>query len=275
MSYIELLNEFWNQDRFNPFENVDTKLYLLLLDESNIRKWINPIVLHTYYLEERLRIKRKAIGEARNRLKQRGVIDFIAKTNNPTIFLLTGVEITNKELIKLFPQRNNKETIGKQLGNNKETIGKHNNKDYIDYKDNKTERAPSPNSLFNDEELNGKKKKIRKESGFSPPALDEVLEYFSCQDAANRIENWEESARRFYDYFNAVDWKDKNGRLITRWDSRANNWILDDEQRQKTNQRKEDISKGSSSDTPSGGIPIRGKVTPSCGLKRRDPSGET
>ena len=117
MSYIELLNEFWNQDRFNPFENVDTKLYLLLLDESNIRKWINPIVLHTYYLEERLRIKRKAIGEARNRLKQRGMIDFIAKTNNPTIFLLTGVEITNKELFKLFPQRNNRETIGKQLGN--------------------------------------------------------------------------------------------------------------------------------------------------------------
>lgn len=136
MTYIELLNKFWEQDRFNPFENVDTKLYLMLLDESNIRKWINPIVLHTYYLEERLRIKRKAIGEARNRLKQRGLIDFSAKTNNPTIYLLEDIEISNFELIQLFPTRNNKETIGKQLGNNRETIGKQDNKDYktIDYK---------------------------------------------------------------------------------------------------------------------------------------------
>lgn len=156
MSYIELLNKFWEQDRFNPFENVDTKLYLLLLDESNIRKWINPIVLHTYYLEERLRIKRKAIGEARNRLKQRGLIDFSAKTNNPTIYLIEDLEITNKEVIKLFPTRNNKETIGKQLGNNKETIGKQDNKDYIDNKTKEilSNESKKKNSLSISETLN-------------------------------------------------------------------------------------------------------------------------
>lgn len=136
MNYLELINEFWKQDRFNPFENVDTKLYFMLLDESNIRKWINPIVLHTYYLEERLRIKRKAIGECRNRLKQRGLIDFVARQNQPTIYLLNNLEISNLDLISLFPGRNNWETIGKQLGNNEETIGKHINIDYKDYIDN-------------------------------------------------------------------------------------------------------------------------------------------
>ena len=96
-----------------------------------------------------------------------------------------------------------------------------------------SKKALSPPLIPGLEEKKSKKQKSRpKETGFSPPTLDDVLEYFSSQDAANRIENWEESARRFYDYFNAVDWKDKSGRLITRWDSRANNWILDDEKRQ-------------------------------------------
>lgn len=136
MTYIELINEFWKQDRLKSFENVDTKLYFMLLDELNIRKWLNPIELHTYYLEGRLQIKRKAIGEARNRLKQRGLIDYVTKPNNPTVYLIENIETNNPELNQLFPTRNNCETIGKQLGNNCETIGKQ----YIeDYKDLKTE----------------------------------------------------------------------------------------------------------------------------------------
>ncbi|MDE7464967.1 MAG: hypothetical protein K2M59_03710 [Muribaculaceae bacterium] len=239
MTYIDLLNEFWNQDRFNPYENVDTKLYLLLLDESNIRRWINPIALHTYYLEERLRIKRKAIGEARNRLKQRGLIDFVSKPNNPTIFLIENVEISNQELFQLFPERNNRETIGKQLGNNRETIGKHNIKTNKTNKTLDSEDTPSVGGAFDSIQISlfpeEEKKPKRKSGKATPPAptLEEVLDYFLSQDADKRLENWEESARRFYDNFNAVDWRDKFNRRITRWDSRANSWILDDESRQK------------------------------------------
>lgn len=265
MTYIELINEFWEQDRFNPFENVDTKLYLMLLDESNIRKWINPIVLHTYYLEERLRIKRKAIGEARNRLKQRGLIDFIAKTNNPTIYLLTNVEISNFELKQLFPTRNNKETIGKQLGNNRETIGKHNNKDYIDYKDNKTSKPRSQASLFPDED---KRPKKSKSVDWQPPTIEEVVSHFKAY--GGKLPNWNELACRFYDHYTAYGWLGSGGRKIRHWDSLANKWIFDETEKNKNN----DTNAKAVRDTPSSGVPIRGKITPGCGLKRRNKAGE-
>lgn len=125
MTYIELINEFWKQDRFKSFNDIDTRFYFFLLNECNIRNWLNPYELQTQYLEAMLQIKRKAIGEARNRLKQRGLIDFIAKTNNPTIYLITNAEPINELLMKLFPLGNNSETnrkhLTKQLGNNSET----------------------------------------------------------------------------------------------------------------------------------------------------------
>lgn len=126
MTYIELINEFWKQDRFKPFGAIDTRLYFLLVNECNVRSWLNPFEFPTYELESRLQLKRKAIGDARQRLKERGMIDFTCKQNNPTLFTIMNVELNNE----LFLQRNNRETIGKQLGNNRETIGKHNIEDY-------------------------------------------------------------------------------------------------------------------------------------------------
>lgn len=114
----------------------------------------------------------------------------------------------------------------------------------IAYNKTKTKTNKSPNgdnragplpelSLFAEEEKKARKKPTQSKSPPPAPTLDEVLDYFLSQDADKRLENWEESARRFYDNFNAVDWRDKYNRRITRWDSRANSWILDDESRQK------------------------------------------
>lgn len=87
--------------------------------------------------------------------------------------------------------------------------------------------------MFAEEEKKTRKKPTQSKSPPTTPTLEEVLDYFLSQDADRRLENWEESARRFYDNFNAVGWRDKFNRRITRWDSRANSWILDDESRQK------------------------------------------
>ncbi|MDD6227478.1 MAG: hypothetical protein PUA94_00340 [Bacteroidales bacterium] len=125
MTYIELINEFWQQDRFKPFNDTDMRLYFFLLNECNIRKWLNPYELQTQYLEAMLRIKRKAIAEARNRLKQRGLIDFKAKTNNPTVYAINNVKLSNHLLAELFPHGNNQDTIKEQSTvqsrNNEET----------------------------------------------------------------------------------------------------------------------------------------------------------
>lgn len=111
MNYIELINEFWKQNRFKPFNDIDTRFYFFLLNECNIRGWLNPYELQTQYLEAMLQIKRKAIGEVRNRLKQRGMIDFICKNNNPTVYFITNCEVSNEMCGQLFPHRNNCGTI--------------------------------------------------------------------------------------------------------------------------------------------------------------------
>ena len=127
---------------------------------------------------------------------------------------------------------------------------------------------------LNFEEGKKAKRKLRKDNSATSPTLDEVFDYFLSQNADMRLENWEESAKRFFDYFNAVDWRDKFNRRITRWDSRANSWILDDEKRNKEKSKNEQPG-ATTSCAPSSGIPIRGKFTPGCGLKRSYAARET
>lgn len=255
MTYIELINRFWDFYRVKKFSDIDTAIYFFLLNECNIRRWLNPFELQTRNIEICFSISRKTIGEARNRLKQRGLIDFIeAQGRGPTTYLLDGVDINNDLLKALFSVSDcvsPKKHKGNTNGNTRVTQRLHKGNTtqdstlYIEDKRHKT-KDKSPNgdsagqpqpeiSLFAEEEKKAgrRKPKASKDPPSPPPTLDDVLQYFLSQDADKRLENWEESARRFFDNFNAVDWRDKFNRRITRWDSRANSWILDDEKRQK------------------------------------------
>lgn len=298
MTYIDLINRFWEAYRVKKFSDIDTAIYFFLLNECNIRRWLNPFELQTRNIEICIGVSRKTIGEARNRLKQRGIIDFVeAQGRGPTTYLIDGADITNNLLQELFCVSDSvspKKHKGNTRVTQTVTQGLHKGNTtsdltlYIEDRRNKnkdskdiavaTRGAPQriePESLFAEEERNAAKTKSppKPKNTFKPPTLDEVRRYFLSQDADKRLENWEESAQRFYDYFSAVDWRDKYNRRITRWDSRANSWIVDDEKQQKRKQHEQ--TRTDRPVSPSGGIPIRGKVTPSCGLKRRDPSGET
>lgn len=70
----------------------------------------------------------------------------------------------------------------------------------------------------------------------SPPAptLEDVKAYFLSQSADTRLDDWEVEAEIFFNNFDATDWVDASGRKIKRWDSRANRWILEKEQRKKS-----------------------------------------
>ena len=268
MTYIDLINRFWEAYRVKKFSDIDTAIYFFLLNECNIRRWLNPFELQTRNLEVCLQISRKTIGEARNRLKQRGIIDFVeAHGRGPTTYLIDGADITNNVLRELFCASNSV-TSKKHKGNTRVTqtvtqgLHKGNTTQdstlYIEdirYKNKEssvasaTRDAPQraskkvEKSLFAEEEKKAANRKSppRTKPSFTPPSIDDVKEYFLSHDADKRLENWEECAQRFYDYFNAVDWIDKNGRRITRWDSRANSWIIDDEKREKENIAKNEI----------------------------------
>ena len=264
MTYIDLINRFWEAYRVKKFSDIDTTIYFFLLDECNIRRWLNPFELQTRNIEICIGVSRKTIGDARKRLKKRGLIDFIeAQGRGPTTYLIDGADITNNVLRELFCAFNSV-TSKKHKGNTRVTQGLHKGNTtqdstlYIEdirYKNKEssvasaTRDAPQraskkvEKSLFAEEEKKAANRKSppRTKPSFTPPSIDEVKEYFLSHDADKRLENWEECAQRFYDYFNAVDWIDKNGRRITRWDSRANSWIIDDEKREKENIAKNEI----------------------------------
>jgi hypothetical protein len=108
-------------------------------------------------------------------------------------------------------------------------------------KGNKTKEKESPNgdkkkAVVVQPSLFGKEKQKKQKSAKEPPpipAVNEVLEYFKTQDAEKRLQNWEGSARLFFDTFNADGWVNKYGRCIANWQSEANKWIFYQEERER------------------------------------------
>lgn len=90
MDYIELINEFWKQNGFKPFGATDTMVYFYLLHQCHVRGWLNPFQVQTRDIEYHLSITRKQIGESKNRLRDRGMIDFTAgsRKDTPTYTIL-------------------------------------------------------------------------------------------------------------------------------------------------------------------------------------------
>lgn len=108
-------------------------------------------------------------------------------------------------------------------------------------KGNKTKEKESPNgdkkkavvvqpSLFGKEKPK-KQKSVKEQPPI--PTVDEVIEYFKMQDAEKRLQNWEGSARLFFDTFNADGWMNKYGRRVASWESEANKWIFYQEERER------------------------------------------
>ena len=99
MTYIELLNNFWDSTRFNPCSSNEAAMYFYLLHQCNIRRWINPFELKTRDLELTLGISRTTIAALRNKLKQRGFIDFAKGLGSgKAIYRMAGVKITDSTL---------------------------------------------------------------------------------------------------------------------------------------------------------------------------------
>lgn len=142
MNYYELSKEYWNRTRFKPNRHVDTFLYFYLLNECNIRLWLNPMELQTRDIEQALCMSRKAIAETRNRLRQDGFIEFVGGGGKrPAAYKIIGIDVTNPNLDKLFnvsPEKHLEPNVSpekhltpsnvspkKHLGNIKVTFEKH------------------------------------------------------------------------------------------------------------------------------------------------------
>ena len=97
MNYIELLNQFWSIRRSMKITAYEADLYYYLLKECNSRMWLNPFDLSTNLICAELGISRKTLSDLRNRLKQKGLIDFEEGQKNKAkaIYSLKYVTVSN------------------------------------------------------------------------------------------------------------------------------------------------------------------------------------
>ena len=242
MNYIELINRYWQEVELEGWTPAETEIYFRLLDICNRSGWKNPFTLPNPRAVALMAVTENTLAAGRDRLMMKGLIGFkrgSRRKDAPTYCFpekIDGEWVFPESFTPCFTSNIEPKQGVKQGAKPGVKPTAYNKTKTNISPDGDSAVLPQPAiSLFAEEEkrVTRRKPKASKDPPSPPPALEEVLQYFLSQDADKRLENWEESARRFFDNFNAVDWRDKYNRRITRWDSRANSWIIDDEKRQK------------------------------------------
>lgn len=102
MNYIELINQFWMMRRSKRITSSEADLYFYLLKECNERNWENPFSHPNMLICATIGCSEKTLIEVRNRLKQKGLIDFESgerRLKNPVYKLLYCKKVS-KEVSK-------------------------------------------------------------------------------------------------------------------------------------------------------------------------------
>lgn len=76
MTYIEILNAFWNWRRFNVIPHSAADLYFCLLDFANAAKWEDKITIPNSRITGKIDISEKSLFNARNVLVQNELIEY-------------------------------------------------------------------------------------------------------------------------------------------------------------------------------------------------------
>ena len=74
LSYIDLINNFWNLDFEKRFSLIQTRYYFLLLNYANNRHWKEAISLSNTRLQQEVVCSETGLKEARMQLVKRGMI---------------------------------------------------------------------------------------------------------------------------------------------------------------------------------------------------------
>lgn len=87
----DYINRFWAEAERSPFNPTEVALYHYLLYEANRLRWEMPFACHTAILCVRFSTTKQNISKARQRLSERGLIEFQAGTGirTPALYSLT------------------------------------------------------------------------------------------------------------------------------------------------------------------------------------------
>ena len=82
MTYIELINDFWQEFEDEALKPNDALLYLYLLKVCNSKAWQNPFELSNKRIRLCLEMTDKSIIESRERLAERGLVKVVKGDRN-------------------------------------------------------------------------------------------------------------------------------------------------------------------------------------------------
>ena len=231
MTYIELINRFWELDESWQFSCCETRLYFYLLKIANRLGWEDNWTRSDTKVSSDVGVSVKVFKSARNRLVQAGLIECKQGNGrgNKSTYSIKGVQ---KGMQNIPPLQ---QPLGTPLGHPLGTPFQESSPipPKEEYKtETKTKKEPpkggkkesSSGELFPPFKPE-KPKRVAKE--FIAPTLDEVIQHFIKQNAPERLDDWQEQAEIFFNHFDSIGWKNANGVKIERWDSKANLWILD------------------------------------------------
>ncbi len=139
MNYLTLINRFWQHRRSKRVTSLQADLYYFLIQECNGKDWENPFECSNVLICASIGITEKTLIDARNKLKQEGLIDFQAgqtKKKSPVYYLLEyWNKVSKKEsIVDSIPVGNSvSNPVGNQWGNEQTTL-------LLDTKQNKTKQ---------------------------------------------------------------------------------------------------------------------------------------
>lgn len=89
MSYLSIINSFWDSATTNPLSTGQVSLYMALLHVCNRSSWAEWFQAPNQVLSVLTGLSRSGILKARNELKQRGLIDFRERGTKATLYRIT------------------------------------------------------------------------------------------------------------------------------------------------------------------------------------------
>lgn len=233
MSYIDLINQFWRMNRIDPFTPTEVCLYFYLLSQwNNYRE--SRFTIKSSIMFAELKMTKRTIYEVRDRLRERGLIDFTEgerRSSSPVYQILENIEI-GRPMRTAEPEAETEmpeEIEVDEIPSPTPTPGPVPEDQKPVQKPLKRKKIEKPlDELFKAPEPEKRKKKE-----FVPPTLQEVEDFFSGLGVIDALEK----AQQFYFHYDSLGWHTSSGAAIWRWDSLANKWLLNDKQKEYENNR--------------------------------------
>ena len=204
MSYIELINYFWDIDEEWQFTCCETRLYFYLVKTANRLGWVDSWTRSDAKVSSDVGVSVNSMKTARNRLVQAGLIDVKQGGKGQR-------DKTRYQILIPKPQPNH---IPNLIPNLEPKVQPYN----------KTKTKTESMGLFPPPpEEKPKPSAKAKRPEFVPPTLDEVREFFR-----GKLPDWEAQAGTFYNHYDSLNWHTSAGGKVQRWEGRANLWISEE-----------------------------------------------